>query len=209
MPIKSRLVVQKYQDDMGHVDRLDKDLALFRLRLKRCLKRYHRAIFMWYDKHSLTHAHLHMHTPPIYIHISHRYIGAMIVNTICIFACIYPGVDKLKKAKKRLGYKHWFQNTLGLGLCEFGILHAAEERKDWAAKKVTKFIRYCSQHVDRTTRSVTTPICRRVLRSRSNVPPKKRGSGGRKKKRKRGPGRTKSGSNDAPPRKVSHYILSP
>ena len=52
----------------------------------------------------------------------------MMVNTICIFACDYSGVDKLKKEKKRIRYKHWFQNTFGSwSLCGFGILRAAGE----------------------------------------------------------------------------------
>ena len=155
--------------------------------------------------HTCTHTTC-THLTTCHIHTcTHRYLGAMVFNTICIFACIFPGVDKLKKDKKRIGYKHWFQNTLGLGLCEFGIRHAAEERKDWAARTVTKFLRRCGQLVSRTAApSTVVPICRRVLRDRRQVR-KRKSNAGRKKKRKRGPGRSKSTEVDPPPRKVCHH----
>ena len=48
IPVLALAVITWYQKHMGHVDRVDKNVALSRLRLKRCMKRYHRAIFLWY-----------------------------------------------------------------------------------------------------------------------------------------------------------------
>ena len=85
-----------YVMHMGHVDRLDKNVALSRIRLKRCIKRYHRAIFMWF-------------------------IAVILNNIIVLFNLLYPSAKTLRKNKARIGYKHWFQNALGNGLIDHGI----------------------------------------------------------------------------------------
>ena len=68
---------------MGHVDRVDKNVSLSRLRLKRCIKRYHRALFVWY-------------------------IAVVLNNIIVLFALLFNGINEFMKSKKRIGYKHWF-----------------------------------------------------------------------------------------------------
>ena len=77
-----------YQTHMGWVDRVDKNIALFRLRLKKCLKRYHRAIFLWY-------------------------LALVLNNIIVLFDALFIDVEDLRKSKEKIGYKHWFQNSLG------------------------------------------------------------------------------------------------
>ena len=81
---------------MGHVDRLDKNVSLSRLRLKRCMKRYHRAIFLWY-------------------------IAIVLNNVMVLFALLYHDAATLEKSKGRLGYKHWLQNGLGNALIDKGM----------------------------------------------------------------------------------------
>ena len=45
--VSARLVLKKYQEHMGHVDRCDKNVALSAIGLKRCKLRYHRQLFLW------------------------------------------------------------------------------------------------------------------------------------------------------------------
>ena len=47
LTISARLVLKKYQKHMGHVDRVDKNVALAAIRLHRCKLRYHRQLFFW------------------------------------------------------------------------------------------------------------------------------------------------------------------
>ena len=184
MKVLARLVLTMYQKHMGHVDRVDKNVALFRLRLKRCIKRYHRALFMWY-------------------------IAVILNNVIVLFALLFIGVDDLMKSKEKVGYKHWFQNALGNVLIDHGLELAMTARRNEAAVTITKYIRYRGAFLT-TVKSLLTKLrnvrikraintSRRVLYDRSNGS-RSRGSrknvGGRPKKRKRGGGRKSSTSTD-------------
>ena len=75
---------------MGYVDRFDKNCAMFRLRFKRCIRRYHRAIFMWY-------------------------LSLVVNNIIVLFDSLFTNADELRRSKEasNIGYKHWFQNQMG------------------------------------------------------------------------------------------------
>ena len=149
-----------YQKWMGLVDRLDKNVSLSRIRLKRCIKRYHRAVFMWY-------------------------LAAVLNNILVLFDLMLVDVDKLKKSKARLGYKHWFQNTLGNVLMLRGLRLAEDSWIHRASKIVTKFMRHAVKIL--LKKRLTTPptVTRRVaLRPRVNTsgrgrPRKRKHAGGR------------------------------
>ena len=97
LPVAAHLVIEMYQTHMGHVDRVDKNVALSRMRLKKCLKRYHRAIFVWY-------------------------LAIVLNNIIVLFDASFVDVEELRKSKEKFGYKHWFQNSLGN--CRHSYTHA-------------------------------------------------------------------------------------
>ena len=103
---------------MGYVDRFDKNCALFRLRFKRCIKRFHRAIFMWY-------------------------VGLILNNIIVLFDLLFATADELRKSKEAsgLGYKHWFENEMGNVLIEDGMRLAKLRRRTRAAVMITAFSR--------------------------------------------------------------------
>ena len=115
MPIPAPLVVEKYKDDMGHVDRVDKNVALSRLRLKRCIRRYHRAIFLWY-------------------------LATMLNNILVLFDLLFD-TSELRQSKQGLGYKHYFQNRLGNSLIKHGMRLAEDEWVSFNATIVKKFMR--------------------------------------------------------------------
>ena len=83
LPVFCRLAITMYAKHMGHVDRVDKNVALSRLRLKRCIKRYHRALFVWY-------------------------IAIVLNSVIVLFSLLFNDIETFIKSKKRIGYKHWF-----------------------------------------------------------------------------------------------------
>ena len=72
----ARHVLTKYQQHMVHVDRMDKNVALSRLRLKRCMKRYHRAVFVWY-------------------------MAIVLNNMMVLFDLLFSKTEELKKSKAR------------------------------------------------------------------------------------------------------------
>ena len=172
MPIWARLAVAMYQKWMGLVDRLDKNVSLSRLRLKRCIKRYHRAVFVWY-------------------------IAIVLNNVMVLFGFLFHDIETFKKSKARLGFKHWFQNTLGNVLIEHGIRLAEDAWLNKASTIVTKFIRYSMKLLVKRRQAAATKaqqqsgranVFRRVaLRDQRNVGGGKRV--GRPKKRNRGGGR--------------------
>ena len=198
-PVLAQLALQKYQTHMGHVDRFDKNNALFRLRMKRCMKRYHRAVFMWY-------------------------LGVVLNNCMCLCDGLCVDIDKLKKSKESsgLGYKHWYQNEFGDVLIVEGLRLAIAEVKQKAASTITRFVRNNRRRNNQrrrgspvetttTTHQKRQSVTRRVVLSdRSNTPrtrargrtSEKRNLGGRPKKRTRtaGPGRpNKSGTSKPKP----------
>ena len=85
LTVNARLVVKKYQHHMGHVDRVDKNVALSCIRMRRCKHRYHRHLFLWL-------------------------IAAVGFNNVLIlFMLIFPAAETLKQEweKNGFGFKHW------------------------------------------------------------------------------------------------------
>ena len=120
IPVPSRLSVVKYAGDMGAVDRFDKCVALMRLRLKRCKKRYHRVLGIWY-------------------------LAAGNNNCIALFAFIFSDVEELRKSKESsgLGYRHWYQNKLGNLVIDEGLRRAEEQWIYISACVVNMFMCRC------------------------------------------------------------------
>ena len=82
--VPARLVLKMYQRHMGHVDRVDKNVALCAVRLLRCKNRYHRQLFMWL-------------------------IAAVAFNNVLIlFMMIYPLAKELERRweSNGFGWKH-------------------------------------------------------------------------------------------------------
>ena len=104
---------------MGHVDRFDKNVALMRIRLKRCMLRYHRVIFMWY-------------------------ICLILNNIMALLIFIFLEFDELQRSKeaKGLGYKHFFQDEMGNQLIKHGLKLAAAFWNHRNAITVTTFMRF-------------------------------------------------------------------
>ena len=85
LTVSARLVIKKYQEHMGHVDRVDKNVSLCGIRLRRCKNRYHRHLFLWL-------------------------LAAVAFNNVFIlFMLIYPATDELKQRweSNGFGFKHW------------------------------------------------------------------------------------------------------
>lgn len=117
-PVVTRLAIEMYQIHMGYVDRFHKNCAMFRLRFKRCIRRYHRAIFMWY-------------------------LALVLNNIIVLFGSLFANADELRRAKEasNVGYKHWFQNEMGNGLINEGMRLARAKKKNDATLRITSFCR--------------------------------------------------------------------
>ena len=168
MKVFARLVIVMYQTHMGHVDRMDKNVALSRLRLKRCMKRYHRAIFVWY-------------------------LAVILNNVMVLFAALCCDATKLQKSKEAsgVGYKHWFQLELGTVLINHGLHLARELKLRNAAVVVTSFCRLALVKLRFAGRKVV-PLCqlqnvRRSVRAPACQLQSVRRHAGRPKKRRRGP----------------------
>ena len=85
--VSARLVLKKYQKHMGEVDRVDKNVSLSCIGLRRCKNRYHRQLFLWL-------------------------LAAVAFNNVLIlFMTIFPLAVELasKHEKSKFGWKHWFQ----------------------------------------------------------------------------------------------------
>ena len=155
-------------------------MSLSRLCLKRCMKRHHRAIFLWY-------------------------IAIVLNNVMVLFTLLYHDATTLEKSKGSLVYKHWLQNGLGNALIDEGMRRAQDNWLNRAANVVIKFFRRAVAVV--TVRKMRasaqnaarrTVVLPRVLRDRSNTGRRGRG---RPKKTKRGGGRRpkNSSSTVSPP----------
>lgn len=105
LPIRAPAAVIFYQKMMGGVDRLDKVVALANIRIRRCNKRYHRAIFFWFIST----------------------IGFNNVKVIFEHIIGKEEVMKLRKKHRRMGYFHWFQDTLAEVVIEKFLARAAAE----------------------------------------------------------------------------------
>jgi hypothetical protein len=119
LTVSARLVVKMYQHHMGHVDRVDKNVALCVIRLRRCKNRYHRHLFLWL-------------------------LAAVAFNNVLIlFLIIFPDVEALMKQWENndFGFKHWWQNDLGLTLIQHGIQMCNVRRRNRAAKVLHKWWR--------------------------------------------------------------------
>lgn len=190
---------------MGHVDRVDKNIALSRLRLKRCMKRYHRAIFLWYRPVLYTcfhtifrHAFFMLSSSISMSHII-RYLAVILNNIMVLFDALFSDASELKRSKEAagIGYKHWFQLELGSILIEHGLEIAREEKIQKAALMVTSFCRLTLAKLRTVSLRVAVqsrvPLCQLQTMRRSvtrcqlqRVAPRVRG---RPFKRKRGGGR--------------------
>ena len=111
LTVNARLVVKKYQHHMGHVDRVDKNVALSCIRLQRCKNRYHRHMFLW------------------------LLAAVGFNNVLVLFMLIFPAAEELKKEWEHngFGFKHWWQNELGLTLIERGVQMCNVRRRNKAA----------------------------------------------------------------------------
>ena len=179
IPIPARLVVSMYQKHMGHVDRVDKNVSLSRMRLKRCMKRYHRAILLWY-------------------------MGIVLNNIIVLFDLLYSDVLDLRKAKARISYKHWMQNELGNVLIEYGI----RRTKETLAESFTARTSSTTTPSDSTTTQEPTPtvdvtVATPVLRDQTNA------TGGNSGRRRSGrPFKKKRRGGRLPASKKVHFTHS-
>jgi hypothetical protein len=177
MPILSRLLVVMYQKHMGHVDRVDKNVSLSRLRLKRCMKRYHRAIFLWY-------------------------MAIVLNNIIVLFDLLFSDVVNLWRAKGRLDYKHWFQNALGNALIEYATRRAKELIAEAFAARTSDMTAPSDSPV---TSQHTPTVTTSVLRDRTNAVDSDRPRrSGRPIKRKRGGGRPSAAKKVSPTHTHTH-----
>ena len=175
LPVECCLAVVRYKDEMGRVDQVDKNVALSRLRLKRCIRRYHRAFWLWYM--------------------------AFILNNILVLFDLLFDTDALKKSYVSIGYKHWFQNQYGDVLIVRGIRLAEQEKLHVNAKTIIKFMRrtavlrlYWTARYVKLQRRVDARIGRQqrllvTLRDRANRRRPAVNVGGRPVKRRRGGGR--------------------
>ena len=174
--VSARVVLKMYQRHMGHVDRVDKNVSLSGIRLRRCKNRYHRQIFLWL-------------------------IAAVAVNNVFIlFLMLYPLATELQQQSEKngFGFKHFFQHELSSVLIERGIQMCNVNRRNKAAATLINFYRSgdwkASWRYVRSTRlhrSRSTPSSA-LSDNTSDASGNKRGPGRpRKKKRGSGGGRNK------------------
>ena len=121
-----------------------------------------------------------------------------------IYPTIRTKIDKFRKLRQRIGYKHWFQNTLGNGLIKDGIKIATEslERETTAAAAaMSRSVQLASVIPDTTPTAPVTPsstnMNRRstrsnVLRNTTNYTEKRRAGRPSKRSRGRSGGRPKT-----------------
>lgn len=128
-----------YQKHMGHVDRMDKNVALSRLRLKRCIKRYHRALFVWYmavvlnnmmvlfdllfsDTEELKKSKARfIYSLIMFMLVSVAFAKPHGAAYAHIHTCTTHSLACTHEPQHRIGYKHWFQNSLGNALIQEGV----------------------------------------------------------------------------------------
>ena len=120
---------------MGHVDRVDKNVSLFRLRLKRCMKRYHRALLVWYMAIVLNNMLVlcELLFPEVKVMKKSKARLVVVVGSVCVCVCVCVCVTQTVHTTNmtilyvhtllshRIGWKHWFQNALGNALISEGI----------------------------------------------------------------------------------------
>ena len=102
---------------MGHVDRVDKNVALCGIRLRRCKSRYHRHIFLWLIS------------------------AAAFNNVMILFMLLFPLAAelKLKYENNGFGFKHYFQLELATSLMSRGLRMCNEERREKAGTTLCAF----------------------------------------------------------------------
>lgn len=98
LPRDCSLGLYKYSKGMGAVDRVNKEVALARMNLGRCPKRYQRQLFLGTDL-------------PV--------VG--LVNVRVAFGKLWPDVEQLQSDAGVFGYKRWFQLQLGENIIRHGI----------------------------------------------------------------------------------------
>ena len=117
--VSARVVLKQYQKHMGHVDRVDKNVALSSIRLLRCKLRYHRQLFLWL-------------------------IAAVGFNNVLIlFIMLYPLAAELQKQHESsgFGFKHWFQHELAGVLIKKGTAMCNIRRRNKAAATLISWVR--------------------------------------------------------------------
>ena len=173
---------------MGHVDRVDKNIALMRMRLIRCIRRYHRALYIWYLCHILN-------------------------NIIVLFDLLVAEAPELRRSKQGMGYRHYFQNEMGNVLIEYGIGLAEDE---WVHRNATIVIKFMlrvpsilltkklrrDKESRRERASLRQEQRRRALQDQTNKV-------GRPRKRKRGGGRRATAPATPTPAVSANNSLTP
>jgi len=127
LPVRAPVAVIFYQKMMGAVDRLDKVVALANIRIRRCKKRYHRAMFFWYVST----------------------IGFNNVKVIFERLVGKEQVAALRKRHQRFGYFHWFQDELADTIISKFLSQAAAEvaqygRLDEVERKAKEELGFCT-----------------------------------------------------------------
>lgn len=164
MSVPARLVLRMYQHHMGHVDRVDKNVALSGVRMKRCRKRYHRALFFWY-------------------------VAAVGINNVLVlFIMLFPAAEEIKKREDAndFGWKHWFQDELAVALISQGLQMATSQLHNEHARVIQKTYRQWKARGrimhDRRDQQQSAHVSRQPRgRGRGRGRPRKRRAGGRPK----------------------------
>jgi len=153
LPVRAPVAVIFYQKMMGAVDRLDKVVALANIRIRRCKKRYHRAIFFWYVST----------------------IGFNNVKVIFERLVGKEQVAALRKRHQRFGYFHWFQDELADTIISKFLSQAAAEvaqygRLDEVERKAKEDLGFCTalHFAPKSTREAAPPPATPVAEINAN-----------------------------------------
>ena len=104
---------------MGHVDRVDKNVALAAIRLHRCKLHYHRQLFFWL-------------------------LSAVGFNNVFVlFMFIFAAAVEFQTRNENndFGWKHWFQLELSLVLMKRGRHMCDVQRRNKAVRVLISFVR--------------------------------------------------------------------
>lgn len=122
-----RLCLILYAVHMGHVDRCDKNIALSKIKPRRCKKRYHRAVFYW------------------------LLAAVGFNNVLAVFMALFPNAQEFEKKQNRgsIGFKYWAQDEMANSLIKLGLKLAGKRKVQTAALMITKFWRWCTKRQER------------------------------------------------------------
>ena len=122
LTISARFVLKKYQKHMGHVDRVDENVALAAIRLHRCKLRYHHQLFFWL-------------------------LSAVAFNNVFVlFMFIFAAAVEFQTRNENndFGWKHWFQLELSLTLMKRGRHMCDVQHRNKAVRVLISFVRSVS-----------------------------------------------------------------